>query len=49
MIRLSVISSHIQKDNTYAACAVFDSMTSKEYKQLVDGIKKLLEDLNKNA
>jgi len=46
MIRLSVLSFHFQKDKTYAACAVFDSMTSKELKQLDDGIKKLLEDLN---
>ena len=46
MIRLALITSHLQKDGTYAACAVFDSMNAKEYKQLDSEIKKLIEVLN---
>lgn len=46
MIRISVITSHLQKDKTYAACAIFDSMSNKEYKLLEEKIRKIVDDLN---
>lgn len=46
MIRLAVLTSHLQKDKTYAACIVFDSMTSKEYKLLDEKIRKMVDELN---
>jgi len=46
MIRIAVNSSHLQKDKTYAACVVFDSMTSKEYKFLSEKLIKLVDDIN---
>lgn len=46
MIRLAVITSHLQKDKTYTACVVFDSMTSKEYKLLDEKIKEIVEVMN---
>lgn len=49
MIRISVITSHLQKDKTYAATVIFDSMNLKEFKLLDSAIKKIVGDLNREG
>lgn len=46
MIRISVITSHLQQDKTYAVCAIFDSMDFKESKLLDGRIRQLITELN---